>query len=59
MEMLYFLNNMFENGVKLFIGGEPATPEAIAKKAMKSKIKFMPILHYDENGEIDEINYAR
>lgn len=51
------LSILYENGVKLYYCGKPATPELIDRFVTKNKSFIMPDFVYDEEGNIKEIQF--
>lgn len=47
---------LYEAGVKLFIGGRPATPDMVRMHLTERKNK-MPDFVFDVEGNLDEIRY--
>lgn len=54
MEHLHIL---YENGVKLYFCGMPATPELIGRSIATQKSFIMPDFIYDEDGNLQEIQF--
>lgn len=48
---------MYEWGAKLYIGGKPATPRMVEELFSTHGSTCMPVICYDENGRISEIQY--
>lgn len=51
------LEQLYEQGVKLFIGNMPATPEMVERLISGRKKAYTPKFSYDEIGNLDEIRY--
>ena len=51
------LNQLYEWGAKLYIGGCPATPGMVEDFISQNKKKFKPVFIFDELGNLDEIRY--
>lgn len=48
---------LYEWGVKLYIGGSPATPDMVGEYIISKSNSYMPIFVYDKDGNLDEIRY--
>ncbi len=48
---------LYEWGVKLYIGGNPATPDMVGEFIISKSNSYMPIFVYDKDGNLDEIRY--
>lgn len=57
MELSKTILNMYEWGAKLYIGGKPATPRMVEELFSTHGSTCMPVICYDENGRISEIQY--
>ena len=51
------LNELYEWGAKLYIGGCPATPGMVNDFISKSNKNIKPDFVFDELGNLDEIRY--
>lgn len=51
------LNQLYEWGAKLYIGGCPATPGMVDDFILKNKKSLKPDFVFDELGNLDEIRY--
>ena len=50
---------MYNQGVVLYLGGKPATPEAVNNFFNTEGNYCMPTIGYDEKGSIKEIFFER
>lgn len=48
---------LYEWGVKLYIGGIPATPEMVRHFVTRKRRDYMPVFYYDTEGNLDIICY--
>lgn len=46
-------------GVKLYLCGKLASPEAVAKCIVRESETYMPDFVYDDDGNLDEVRYDR
>ena len=53
------LYDLYNQGIKLYLGGKPATPEAVNKFFNTEGNYCMPTIGYDEKGSIKEIYFER
>ena len=51
------INELYEWGAKLYIGGCPATPGMVNDFISKSNKNIKPDFVFDELGNLDEIRY--
>lgn len=57
MDLINAISVMYEWGAKLYIGGKPATPKMVEEFLNINGGACMPVICYDENGSISEIQY--
>jgi len=53
------LNDILRQGVKLYLNGEPATPEGIVDQFIREETVYMPDFVLDENGTLTQIRYDK
>ncbi len=53
------LCDLYNQGIKLYLSGKPATPEAVVRFFDSEGNYCMPTIGYDEKGSIKEIFFER
>lgn len=53
------LEQVQQSGVDLFMEGEPATPEIIARKCVREEMVYMADYVLDDSGILKELRYDR
>ena len=53
------LQKMEHEGVRLYLDGRPATPDAIARCCVNEETLYMPDYVTDKQGKIKEIRYDK
>lgn len=51
------INRLYEDGVKLFLCGRPATPKTVMQYVAEHFSDCMPTFFYDKKGRLAEIHF--